>query len=221
MIGKIFRKSAAAQPHEFERAEREQGFPRRHIDGIEAHGDRRRIMLEQLPRRFHVPAAIAQIIGNIAAERRRNLLRRYRAGAQHRGRIAGKIKKFDVVTGKADWEIPDPYPNWSGTMVTDGGLMFYGSKSGHFRAVDRNSGKVLWQKKLGSGIIGNPITYKIKGKQYVSIFAGLGGWIGIPVTAGLDMNDKFGAIGATAMAKATGLDKIPQGGELYTFALGE
>jgi glucose dehydrogenase len=135
--------------------------------------------------------------------------------------ISGKIKKFDVLTGKADWEIPDPYPNWGGTMVTDGGLMFYGSNSGDFRAVDRNSGKVLWQKRLGSGIIGNPITYKLKGKQYVSIFAGLGGWIGIPVTAGLDMNDKFGAIGATAMAKATGLDKIPQAGMLYTFRLGE
>ena len=133
--------------------------------------------------------------------------------------ITGKIKKFDVVTGEADWEIPDPYPNWSGTMVTDGGLMFYGSKSGHFRAVDRDTGKVLWSRKLGSGIIGNPITYKIQGKQYVTIFSGLGGWIGLPVTAGLDMNDKFGAIGATAMAKATGLDKIPQGGEVYTFRL--
>ncbi len=135
--------------------------------------------------------------------------------------IAGKLKKFDVLTGKADWEIPDPYPNWGGTMVTDGGLVFYGSNNGDFRAVDRKTGKVLWQKRLGSGIIGNPITYKLDGKQYVSIFAGLGGWIGIPVTAGLDMNDKFGAIGATAMAKATGLDKIPQGGMLYTFRLGE
>ncbi len=48
----------------------------------------------------------------------------------------------------------------------------------------------------------------------MSIFSGLGGWIGIPVTAGLDMDDKFGAIGATAMAKATGLDKIPQAGLL-------
>jgi lanthanide-dependent methanol dehydrogenase len=135
--------------------------------------------------------------------------------------IAGKLKKFDVLTGKTDWEIPDPYPNWGGTMVTDGGLVFYGSNNGDFRAVDRNTGKVLWQKRLGSGIIGNPITYKLDGKQYVSIFAGLGGWIGIPVTAGLDMSDKFGAIGATAMAKATGLDKIPQGGMLYTFRLGE
>jgi hypothetical protein len=35
------------------------------------------------------------------------------------------------------------------------------------------------------------------------------------------MEDKFGAIGATAMAKATGLDKIPQGGELYTFRIME
>ena len=106
-------------------------------------------------------------------------------------------------------------------MNTDGGLMFYGSNNGDFRAVDRKSGKVVWQQRLGSGIIGNPITYKVKGKQYVSIFAGLGGWIGIPVTAGLDMEDKFGAIGATAMAKATGLDKIPQAGMLYTFRVGD
>lgn len=131
--------------------------------------------------------------------------------------VTGKIKKFDVLTGETVWEIPDPYPNWGGTLVTEGGLMFYGSNSGHFRAVDRESGKVVWERKLGSGIIGNPITYKIDGKQYVSVFAGLGGWIGLPVTAGLDMDDKYGAIGATAMAKATGLDKIPQGGELYTF----
>ena len=135
--------------------------------------------------------------------------------------IAGKLKKFDVLAGKADWEIPDPYPNWGGTLNTDGGLVFYGSNNGDFRAVDRKTGKILWTKRLGSGIIGNPITYKVKGKQYVSIFAGLGGWIGIPVTAGLDMDDKYGAIGATAMAKATGLDKIPQAGMLYTFRLGD
>ncbi len=72
-------------------------------------------------------------------------------------------------------------------------------------------------RKLASGIIGNPITYKVKGKQYVSILSGIGGWIGVPVTAGLDLNDKFGAIGATAMTKAANLDKIPQAGTLFTF----
>jgi hypothetical protein len=40
------------------------------------------------------------------------------------------------------------------------------------------------------------------------------------VTAGLDLSDKFGAIGATAMTKAAGLNHIPQGGTLYTFRVG-
>ena len=43
--------------------------------------------------------------------------------------------------------------------MTDGGLVFYGSLGGEFRAVDRDTGKMLWSRKLGSGIIGNPITY--------------------------------------------------------------
>ncbi len=131
--------------------------------------------------------------------------------------VTGRLKKFDVITGKEDWDIPDQYPNWGGTLNTDGGLVFYGSLGGDFRAVDRDSGKVLWQRKLGSGIIGNPITYKVNGVQYVSVLSGIGGWIGLPVTAGLDLNDKFGAIGATAMTKAAGLAMIPQGGMLSTF----
>jgi glucose dehydrogenase len=133
----------------------------------------------------------------------------------------GKVIKYDVLTGKKAWEIPDPYPNWGGTMVTDGGLMFYGSLGGDFRAVDRKSGKILWSRKLGSGIIGNPATWKTGGKQYVGVYSGIGGWIGLPVTAGLDLSDKFGAIGATAMTKAAGLQFIPQGGELNVFRVME
>ena len=133
--------------------------------------------------------------------------------------VSGRLKAFNVVTGKTVWDVPDKYPNWGGTLNTNGGLVFYGSLGGDFRAVDRKTGRILWSRKLGSGIIGNPITYEIKGHQYVSVFCGIGGWIGLPVTAGLDMSDKYGAIGATAMAKATGLTQIPQGGALYTFRL--
>lgn len=139
--------------------------------------------------------------------------------------IAGRFKKFDVTTGKTVWEIPDPYPNWGGSLVTAGGLVFYGSLNGDFRAVDRDTGKVVWQRRLGSGIIGNPIAWKIGGHEYISVFAGIGGWIGLPAVAGagaspsfgLDPDDKYGAIGATAMSKATGLFNIPSGGMLYTF----
>jgi lanthanide-dependent methanol dehydrogenase len=133
--------------------------------------------------------------------------------------VSGRVKAFNVVTGQTVWDIPDKYPNWGGTLNTAGGLVFYGSTGGDFRAVDAKSGRILWSRKLGSGIIGNPISYSIGGHQYVSIMAGIGGWIGLPVTAGLDLNDKYGAIGATAMAKATHLNEVPQGGEVYTFRL--
>ena len=33
----------------------------------------------------------------------------------------------------------------------------------------------------------------------VGVYSGIGSWIGLPVTAGLDLGDKFGTIGATAM----------------------
>lgn len=55
----------------------------------------------------------------------------------------------------------------------------------------------------------------------VGVYSGIGSWIGLPVTAGLDLGDKFGAIGATAMTKAAGLQFIPQGGELSVFRLME
>ena len=138
--------------------------------------------------------------------------------------VTGKVKKYDVLAAEGKntiWEIPDPFPNWGGTLVTDGGLMFYGSLGGDFRAVDRKSGDVVWHRKLGSGIIGNPITWKLDGKQYVGIYSGLGGWIGLPINLDLDLNDKFGAIGASAMSKAAKLDTIPQGGELTVFRLTE
>jgi lanthanide-dependent methanol dehydrogenase len=138
---------------------------------------------------------------------------------EHVPGVAGRLKAFNVVTGKTVWNIPDKYPNWGGTLNTGGGVVFYGSLGGDFRAVDAKTGRILWSRKLGSGIIGNPISYELKGHQYVSVFAGIGGWIGLPVTAGLDLSDKYGAIGATAMAKATHLNEIPQGGELYTFRL--
>ena len=82
-----------------------------------------------------------------------------------------------------------------------------------------STGKVLWSRKLGSGIIGNPITYSVKGKQYVSVWSGIGGWIGLPVTAGLDLQRQVRCHRCDGDAKAANLNSIPQGGTLYTFRI--
>jgi glucose dehydrogenase len=122
-----------------------------------------------------------------------------------------------VENGDAVWVYQlTPFDQWDYDGINENTL-----GEMEIRAVDRSSGKILWHRKLGSGIIGNPITYKVGGKQYVGVYSGIGGWIGLPVTAGLDLEDKFGAIGATAMTKAANLQHIPQGGELNVFRVME
>lgn len=138
----------------------------------------------------------------------------------HKPGALGIIKAFDVISGKEIWTIEEKFPTWSGTLVTDGGLVFYGTLDGWFRAVDKDNGKKLWETKLPSGVIGNPITYKIGSDQYVAVYSGIGGWIGLPVTAGLDPSDPYGALGAAGLAFSNDFQSIPTGGMLHVFRLG-
>ena len=41
-----------------------------------------------------------------------------------------------------------------------------------FRALDQNTGKVLWEVDLGAPVTGYPITYAVNGKQYVAVSTG-------------------------------------------------
>jgi hypothetical protein len=65
------------------------------------------------------------------------------------------------------------------------------------------------------------MTYKgPDGKQYVAIYAGVGGWFGAPVSLDLPSDDPFGALGAVGVAKESGLAKATtKGGVLYVFGL--
>ncbi|HEU4376504.1 MAG TPA: PQQ-binding-like beta-propeller repeat protein, partial [Telluria sp.] len=83
---------------------------------------------------------------------------------------------WDAAHGKKVWAVKEKFMIMSGVLATAGDLVFYGTTDGWFRALDARSGKVLWSQKLGSGIIGQPITYLgPDGHQYVAIYAGVGG----------------------------------------------
>ena len=99
----------------------------------------------------------------------------------------GEFTAWDPVARKAVWTIREKFPVWSGAVATGGDLVFYGTMEGWFKAVDARSGKVLWRFKTGSGIIGQPISYRgPDGKQYVAVLSGVGGWAGAVVAGGLD-----------------------------------
>jgi PQQ-dependent dehydrogenase (methanol/ethanol family) len=88
----------------------------------------------------------------------------------------GAFIAWDAAKGKRVWEIKEPYPVWSGVVTTAGGVTFYGTLDGWFKAVDSRTGTVLWKLKIGSGVIGSPITFTgADGKQYVAVYAGFGG----------------------------------------------
>ena len=92
------------------------------------------------------------------------------------GGSLGSFMAWDATTGRKVWENKETYPNWSGALVTAGDVAFYGTLDGWFKSVDAKSGKLLSKFKVGSGVVGNPITYRAPdGKQYVAVYAGFGG----------------------------------------------
>ena len=114
--------------------------------------------------------------------------------------MRGHLRAIDPMTGKSKWAIPFKSPNWAGTLVTAGGLVFTGELTGEFIAVDSDTGKIVWQFQTPSGIIGQPITWEHDGKQFVTITSGTGG---VYVLKTPDPN----------------LAHVPPGGTLWTFAL--
>jgi lanthanide-dependent methanol dehydrogenase len=142
-------------------------------------------------------------------------VRMYAGPGGHRGEFLA----WDPIGRRKVWGIQEKFPVWSGALVTAGDVVFYGTMDGWFKAVDARSGEPLWQFKTGSGIIGQPITYRAPdGKQYVAILSGVGGWSGAVVAGDLDVRDATAALGFV-----NAMGDLPQattrGGMLYVFGL--
>jgi alcohol dehydrogenase (cytochrome c) len=112
----------------------------------------------------------------------------------------GYLKAINPTTGEAKWQTGFKSPNWAGTLVTAGGLVFTGTRTGELIAVDADTGKILWQFQTSSGIVGQPVTWQQNGIQYVT------------VTSGDRNNDN-------ALRQDPNIANVPMGGSLWTFKL--
>ncbi len=93
------------------------------------------------------------------------------------GGFLGELIAWNAATGKRAWSIQEPLPLYGGVLATAGNVVFYGTLDKWFKAVDATTGKVLFQKQLECGIIGNPISYLAPdGKQRVAVYTGIG-WL--------------------------------------------
>lgn len=131
----------------------------------------------------------------------------------------GVMTAWDPIHQRAVWEIKEDLPLWSPALATAGNIVFYGTMDGWFKAVDARNGKLLWRFKAGSGIIGQPISYRgPDGRQYIAVVAGVGGWAGAIVSGQLDKRDPTAALGFVNAVQDLP-DKTTAGGMLYVFAL--
>lgn len=102
----------------------------------------------------------------------------------------GVLSAIDLNRGEIVWQTPigeyedltkrgipaTGTPLFGGPTVTAGNLVFIGGSTDEkFRALDSETGEILWETKLPFGAYANPSIYEIDGRQYVVIASGGGG----------------------------------------------
>jgi quinohemoprotein ethanol dehydrogenase len=101
------------------------------------------------------------------------------------------LKAWDPVAQKERWRVALP-GNWpGGVLSTGGGLVFQGRLDGHLVAYDAVNGRELWRFATGAPVVAPPITWRLGGKQYVTVLTGNGaggGGLFSPENAKLDID---------------------------------
>ena len=104
----------------------------------------------------------------------------------------GTLSAIDLNTGEYRWRIPlgefaalsgrgmpiTGTEHYGGPIVTRGGLVFIAAtQDGKLRALDKRTGRVMWEALLPAPGYATPSTFAVRGKQFVVVAAG-GGKLG-------------------------------------------
>src|SRR5438105_6892265 len=84
----------------------------------------------------------------------------------------GRVSAVEVGSGKVVWKHDTEKPLLGGGLATAGGLFFFGEGNGSFNALDSKTGKKLWSFNCGAGANAQPVSYMVRGKQYVAMGCG-------------------------------------------------
>ena len=125
-------------------------------------------------------------------------------GADH----FGEVQAWNVDTGRRVWTHNyATSPNWGPMLATAGGLVFSGGTNDRkFHAFDAASGKLLWEAPTSSGILGQPSSFIIDGRQYVAVQSG---W-------GIDSRAMQARLNQIFPGQ---YPEVPEGGSIWVFAL--
>jgi alcohol dehydrogenase (cytochrome c) len=87
----------------------------------------------------------------------------------------GEFLAMDMKTGKVLWRYRTRTPMNSAALTTAGGLAIVGDWDRHLYVFDATNGKILFESRMPTSVQGFPITYAVRGKQYLAVPVGTGG----------------------------------------------
>ncbi|WP_157098925.1 PQQ-dependent dehydrogenase, methanol/ethanol family [Novosphingobium rosa] len=86
---------------------------------------------------------------------------------------------WDPLRRRQAWKVPTPAAWNGGVLATGGRLVFQGQGQGRFIAYDAASGRRLWSFDAGVPVLAPPIAYTARGKEYITVLAGVGTTAGV------------------------------------------
>jgi quinohemoprotein ethanol dehydrogenase len=85
---------------------------------------------------------------------------------------SNRLTAWDPVAQRPVWSVPREGQRAAGVMATGGGLVVQGDVSGAIGIYSAETGKRLWSFDAHTGIMAQPVTYLVDGKQYITVVVG-------------------------------------------------
>jgi quinohemoprotein ethanol dehydrogenase len=95
------------------------------------------------------------------------------------GANKSRLVGWDPVRQKEAWRVETPGMWGGGAVATGGDLVFQGQIDHRFNAYDAKTGRRLWSFDAKAPVVAPPITFEVKGVQYISVLTGYGGSAGV------------------------------------------
>lgn len=89
--------------------------------------------------------------------------------------VKGFLLAWDPVQQREAWRVPYPGTTNGGILTTAGNIVVQGNAAGQLSVFRATDGKRLWTSDVQTAALAAPVTYAVRGIQYISLLVGTGG----------------------------------------------
>jgi hypothetical protein len=83
-----------------------------------------------------------------------------------------ELRAWDPIERRVVWSVTEALPISARTLLTAGGLLFYGTSDGWLKALDARTGRTLWKHQAEGRSLDAPFSFRgADGHQYVAVYS--------------------------------------------------